>query len=58
MATREKVDPMAFYLAYMVGDRRGYILNRDEYYLKDDREDLLKLNKWAESLGKTIEKSS
>jgi hypothetical protein len=41
----------------MVGDRRGYILNRDEYYLKDDREDLLKINKWAESLGKTIENS-
>jgi hypothetical protein len=38
----------------MVGDRRGYILNRDEYYLKDDMEDLLKFNKWAESLGKTI----
>ena len=37
---------------------RGYILNRDEYYLKDDREDLLKFNKWAESLGKTIETSS
>jgi CHASE3 domain sensor protein len=49
---------MAFYLAYMVGDRRGYILNRDEYYLKDDREDLLKFNKWAESLGKTIENPS
>jgi len=57
MATREAADPMAFYLAYMVGDRRGYILNRDEYYLKDDREDLLKLNKWAESLGKTMENS-
>lgn len=42
----------------MVGDRRGYILNRDEYYLKDDREDLLKFNKWAESLGKTIENPS
>jgi len=58
MATREGVDPMAFYLAYMVGDRRGYIFNRDEYYLKDDREDLLKFNKWAESLGKTIEHPS
>ena len=34
---------------------RGYILNWDEYYLKDDREDLLRFNKWAESLGKTIE---
>jgi CHASE3 domain sensor protein len=45
---------MAFYLAYMVGDRRGYILNRDEYYLKDEQEDLVKFNKWAESLGKTI----
>jgi len=32
-------------------------LNSDEYYLKDDREDLLKFNKWAESLGKTIENS-
>jgi hypothetical protein len=42
----------------MVGDRRGYILNRDEYYLNDDLEDLLKLDKWAESLGKTIENSS
>jgi CHASE3 domain sensor protein len=42
----------------MVGDRRGYILNRDEYYLKDDPEDLLKFNKWAESLGKTIENPS
>jgi len=41
----------------MVGDRRGYILNRDEYYLKDDREDLLKFNKWAEFLGKTIKNS-
>jgi hypothetical protein len=41
----------------MVGDRRGYILNRDEYYLKDDREELLKFNKGAESLGKTIENS-
>jgi len=49
------VDRIAFYLAYMVGDRRGYILNRDEYYLKDDRKDLLKFNKGAESLGKTIE---
>ena len=49
---------MAFYLAYMVGDRRRYIWNRDEYYLKDDREDLLKFNKWAESLGKTIENPS
>jgi hypothetical protein len=29
----------------MVGDRRGYILNRDEYYLNDDLEDLLKLDK-------------
>ena len=54
MATREAADPMAFYLAYVVGDKRGYILNRDEYYLKDEREDLLKFNKWAESLGKTI----
>jgi hypothetical protein len=35
---------MAFYLAYMVGDRRGYILNRDKYYLKDAPEDLLKIN--------------
>jgi hypothetical protein len=42
----------------MVGDRRGYILNKDEYYLKHDREDLLKFNKWAESLGKTIENPS
>jgi CHASE3 domain sensor protein len=58
MATREAADPMAFYLAYMVGDRRGYILNRDEYYLKHDREDLLKFNKGAESLGKTIENPS
>jgi len=33
-------------------------LNRDEYYLKDDLENLLKLNKWAESLGKTIENPS
>ena len=49
---------MAFYFAYMVGDRRGYILNRDEYYLKYDRQDLLKFNKWAESLGKTIENPS
>ena len=55
MATRQAAEPMAFYLAYMVGDRRGYILNRDEYYLKHDREELLKFNKWAESLGKTIE---
>jgi len=46
---------MAFYQAYRVGDRSGYILNRDEYYLKDDREDLLRFNKWAESLGKMIE---
>ncbi len=52
------MDPMAFYGAYMGADRRGYILKRDEYYLKDDREDLLKFNKWAESLGKTIETSS
>jgi hypothetical protein len=44
MATREGVDPMAFYLAYRVGDRRGYILNADEYYLKDAPEDLLKFN--------------
>jgi hypothetical protein len=58
MATREGVEPMAFYLAYMVGDRRGYILNKDEYYLKHAREDLLKFNKWAESLGKTSENSS
>ena len=58
MATREGVDRMAFYLAYMVGDMRGYILNWDEYYLKDDREYLLKFNKWAESLGYTIENSS
>ena len=58
MATREAADPVAFYLAYMVGDRRGYILKRDEYYLKHAREDLLKFNKWAESLGKTIENSS
>jgi len=42
----------------MVGDRRGYILNRYEYYLKDDWEELLKFNKWAESLGNTIENSS
>jgi len=58
MATREAADPMAFYLAYIMGDRRGYILNRDKYYLKDDREDLLKLNKSAESLGKMIESPS
>ena len=58
MATREGVDSMAFYQAYMVGDTRGYILNRDEYYLKDEREDLLKFNRWAESLGKTIENPS
>jgi hypothetical protein len=44
MATLEAADPMAFYQTYMVGDRRGYILNRDEYYLKDDPEDLLKFN--------------
>jgi hypothetical protein len=54
MATREAAAPMAFYLAYIMGDRRGYILNRDKYYLKDDREDLLKFNKSAESLGKMI----
>jgi CHASE3 domain sensor protein len=42
----------------MVGDRRGYILNRNEYYLKDDWEDLLKFNKSAESLGKTIKNPS
>jgi hypothetical protein len=58
MATREAAEPMDFYLAYMVEDRRGYILNRHEYYLKDDLKDLLKFNKWAESLGKTIENSS
>ncbi len=58
MATREGVDPMAFYQAYMVGDSRGYILHKDEYYLKHDLQDLLKFNKWAESLGKTIENSS
>ena len=58
MATREAADPMAFYLAYIMGDRRGYILNWDEYYLQDDREELLKFNKWAESLGKTIENPS
>jgi hypothetical protein len=45
MATREGVDPLAFYLAYMVGDRRGYILNRDGYYLKEDLQELLKINK-------------
>ena len=33
-------------------------MNSDEYYLKDDREDLLKFNKWAESLGKIIENPS
>jgi hypothetical protein len=44
MATREGVDRRAFYLAYMVGDMRGYILNRDEYYFKDAPEDLLKFN--------------
>jgi len=33
-------------------------LNRDEYYLKHDEEDLLKFNKWPESLGKTIENPS
>jgi len=49
---------MAFYLAYLVGDRRGYILNWDEYYLKDDREDLPKFNKWAESVGNTSENPS
>jgi len=49
---------MAFYLAYLVGDRRGYILNGDEYYLKDDREDLPKFDKWAESVGNTSENSS
>ena len=54
MATREAADRMAFYLAYMVGDMRGYILNR-----KDDREDLLKFNKkLAKSLGKTSENPS
>jgi hypothetical protein len=58
MATREGVDRMAFYQADMVGDRIGYILNKDEYYLKHDREDLLKFDKWAESLGKTIENPS
>ena len=58
MATLEGVDRMAFYRAYMVGDRRGYTVNRDEYYLKHDREDLLKFNKLAESLGKTIENPS
>jgi len=47
MATREEEDRMVFYLAYMVEDMRGYILNRDEYYLKDDRADLLRFNKWA-----------
>ena len=49
---------MAFYQAYMVGDRRGYIVNRYEYYLKDARKDLLKSNKWAENLGKMIENFS
>jgi hypothetical protein len=44
MATREAADRMAFYLADMVGDMRGYILNRDEYYFKDAPEDLLKFN--------------
>ena len=58
MATREAADFMALYLAYMVGDMRRYILNRDEYYLKDAREDLLNFNKWAESLGKMIENFS
>jgi hypothetical protein len=54
MTTQEGMDRMAFYLAHMAGDRRGYILNRDEYYLKDAREDLLNFNKLAESVGKTI----
>jgi CHASE3 domain sensor protein len=58
MATPEAAHPMDFYLAYTVEDRRGYILTRDEYYLKDDREDLLKFNKSVESLGKTIENPS
>jgi hypothetical protein len=49
---------MAFYLAYLVGDRSGYILNWHEYYLKDAREDLPKFNKWAESVGNTSENPS
>ncbi|WP_332961230.1 hypothetical protein [Microcoleus sp. AR_TQ3_B6] len=44
MATRERVEPMAFYLVYMVGDKRGYIFNGDEYYLNDAPPDLLKFN--------------
>ena len=44
MATWKGVDRLAFYLADMVGDMRGYILNRDEYYLKEELEDLLKFN--------------
>ena len=58
MTTREGVERMAFYLAQMVGDRRGYILNRDEYYLKEVQEDLLTFNKLAETVGKTRENFS
>ncbi|HCV30183.1 MAG TPA: chemotaxis protein, partial [Microcoleaceae bacterium UBA9251] len=49
---------MGFYLAQMVGDTRGYILNRDEYFLKDYQKNLLKFQKLAESVGNKIENPS
>ncbi|WP_333235852.1 CHASE3 domain-containing protein [Microcoleus sp. AT13-A5] len=54
----EGTDRMGFYLAQMVGDTRGYILNRDEDYLKDYQNNVLKFHKLAESLGNTIENPS
>ena len=58
ITTIEGVDRMGFYLAQMVGDTRGYILNRDEYFLKDYQNNLLKFQKLAKSLGNTIENPS
>jgi len=54
----EGVTAMNFSISRMVGDTRGYILSRDEDYLKAYQTDLQTFQEVAESVGKTIENPS
>ena len=51
----EGVTAMNFSISRMVGDTRGYILSRDEDYLKAYQTDLQTFQEVAESVGNTIE---
>jgi methyl-accepting chemotaxis protein len=58
ITTIEGVTAMNSSISQMVGDTRGYILSRDEDYLKAYQTDLQTFQEVAESVGKTIDNPS